>query len=136
MKPQKYRDINDSRLTMVRCTHCDTIYDLGNVKVIARYQDCSVWNCPGCQREVDDRRWKSLPDIADASQGRPVIDASGAIRYLPMDDGRPASEGSKSRKPTANVQRRVCGHLRFVPGCDACNAAKAAGDPPAGRPAK
>lgn len=32
------------------------------------------------------------------------------------------------------VYRRVCGHTAFVLGCDACNAARAAGDPPEGRP--
>jgi hypothetical protein len=39
----------------VRCTKCSKVYVLGEVKVIARYADCSVWKCPGCGCTVDDR---------------------------------------------------------------------------------
>lgn len=38
-----------------RCRHCAKVYDLGAVEVIARYADCSAWQCPGCKRQVDDR---------------------------------------------------------------------------------
>lgn len=47
----------------VRCLHCDTVYDGADVEVLARYADCSVWKSPCCNRRVDDRQWKSLPDI-------------------------------------------------------------------------
>jgi hypothetical protein len=49
----------------VRCAYCPKVYDLGAVNVIARYTDCSMWKCPGCQRVVDDRGetgWKSTKD--------------------------------------------------------------------------
>ena len=38
-----------------RCTHCNRVYDLGTVTVVQRYTDCSVWQCPGCKLQVDDR---------------------------------------------------------------------------------
>jgi hypothetical protein len=49
----------------VRCAHCGKIYDLGRVEVVGRYTDCSVWNTPCCNRQVDDRGetgWKGLAD--------------------------------------------------------------------------
>jgi len=39
----------------VRCCHCSRVYDLGSVHVVQRYTDCSVWQCPGCKLQVDDR---------------------------------------------------------------------------------
>ena len=39
----------------VRCAHCTKVYDLAAVTVTARYMDCSMWKCPGCQLTVDDR---------------------------------------------------------------------------------
>lgn len=47
----------------VRCRHCRTVYDVGTVTVTARYTDCSLWTSPCCNRQVDDRQWKGLPDI-------------------------------------------------------------------------
>lgn len=49
-------------MSKVRCTHCNTIYDLGGVEVIHRYSDCDVFTSPCCDRTVDSRQWKSLPD--------------------------------------------------------------------------
>jgi hypothetical protein len=49
----------------VRCAHCGKVYDLGRVEVVGRYTDCSVWNTPCCNRQVDDRGetgWKGLAD--------------------------------------------------------------------------
>ena len=45
----------------VRCSHCGHgVYDLGAVKVLARYADCSVWRTPCCKRQTDDRPdWNS-----------------------------------------------------------------------------
>lgn len=40
----------------VRCRHCGHVYDLGTVEVLQRYQDCSMWRCPGCKVLVDDRK--------------------------------------------------------------------------------
>jgi hypothetical protein len=48
----------------VRCT-CGHVYDLAEVEIIARHTDCSVWRCPGCRRQVDDRGdsgWKPFKD--------------------------------------------------------------------------
>lgn len=47
----------------VICGHCRQIYDSGLVTVTARYADCSMWVSPCCNRQVDDRTWKGLPDI-------------------------------------------------------------------------
>jgi hypothetical protein len=49
------RQAIDSMRFPAQCTKCTRIYDLGNVTVIARYTDCSVWKCPGCGITVDDR---------------------------------------------------------------------------------
>lgn len=38
-----------------RCTRCGHIHDAGKVEVIARYSDCSVWRCPSCNAQIDDR---------------------------------------------------------------------------------
>ena len=39
----------------VQCVRCGNVHDSGPVEVIARYSDCSVWKCPGCGSQVDDR---------------------------------------------------------------------------------
>jgi hypothetical protein len=52
-------------ISPVRCTHCRHVYDLAAVSVVARYADCSVWQCPGCKLQVDDRGdtgWKTTKD--------------------------------------------------------------------------
>jgi hypothetical protein len=46
----------------VRCNYCHKIYDLGMVQVVQRYADCSVFKTPCCNRQADDRQWKSSPD--------------------------------------------------------------------------
>lgn len=38
-----------------RCTRCGHVHDSGPVEVIARYADCSVWKCPRCSAQIDDR---------------------------------------------------------------------------------
>lgn len=59
-------------LAPVRCGHCGAVYDSADVEVTARYADCSVWRSPCCGRRVDDRTWKSLPDIIKLNHnGRP-----------------------------------------------------------------
>lgn len=35
---------------------CGAVYDLAAVEVVARYLDRSVWRCPGCKQQVDDRK--------------------------------------------------------------------------------
>ncbi|MCR4338702.1 MAG: hypothetical protein NUW01_02325 [Gemmatimonadaceae bacterium] len=54
----------------VQCTHCGKVYDLTRVHVIARYQDCSVYPTPCCNRQADDRKWKSLPDFRELKKAR------------------------------------------------------------------
>jgi len=49
----------------VRCAFCGRVYDIGKVKVVARYADCSVWKTPCCGITADDRGdtgWKSRKD--------------------------------------------------------------------------
>lgn len=45
------------------CNRCRKQFDLGHVEIIARYAECSVWNCPnGCGAVHDDRQqWGSSP---------------------------------------------------------------------------
>jgi hypothetical protein len=50
----------------VRCLHCRTVYDMAAVQIVQRYSDCSVWRCPGCRLQVDDRcltGWGGRRDI-------------------------------------------------------------------------
>ena len=42
-------------LAPVECARCGHVHDAGHVEVVARYQDCSVWKCPGCGASIDDR---------------------------------------------------------------------------------
>jgi hypothetical protein len=44
-----------SSLFMRRCKWCGCVHDTGKVTVLARYADCSVWACPGCGAQIDDR---------------------------------------------------------------------------------
>lgn len=67
----------------VRCTHCNGIYNLGGVETVARYADCTMFIAPCCGRTVDDRRWKSLPDIERVR--KPIIEANGEIYYETID---------------------------------------------------
>ena len=69
-------------LSPVACTHCGSVYDLCSVTPIARYADCTVFKTPCCDRVVDDRKWKGLPDIRKVDQiDRGFIaDNSGMIR--------------------------------------------------------
>ena len=41
-------------MSPVRC-RCGAVYDLSMVHVTARYDDCSVWRTPCCERRMDDR---------------------------------------------------------------------------------
>lgn len=54
----------------VRCTFCGTVYDLGHVTVTQRYADCSVFKTPCCGRQVDDRKWVSLPAYKELRRHR------------------------------------------------------------------
>lgn len=58
----------------VQCNRCGRgIYDLGTVKVTARYVDCSMWKAPCCGALVDDRGetgWKSFSDYTRISGAR------------------------------------------------------------------
>ena len=53
----------EGMISPVRCTHCSTIYDLCSVTPIARYADCTTFKSPCCNKHVDDREWKGMPDI-------------------------------------------------------------------------
>jgi hypothetical protein len=37
------------------CGICNSLHDAGKAKVVARYADCSVWLCPHCGGQQDDR---------------------------------------------------------------------------------
>lgn len=55
-----------------RCCHCERIYDLSKVTVVQRYTDCSVWLCPGCKLQVDDRGangWGGRRDYVELDSG-------------------------------------------------------------------
>ncbi len=42
-------------LSPVRCRHCHGVYDLAKVEIVGRHLDCSIWHCPGCNLQIDDR---------------------------------------------------------------------------------
>lgn len=50
--------------SLVRHTRCGHTFDRGHVTVVARYADCSVFNCPGCGAPIDDRPGVHLRDAA------------------------------------------------------------------------
>lgn len=56
------REIKDMYKPVV-CTHCNAIYDLADVEVIQRYEDCDVYCSPCCKTDADTREWKNNPDI-------------------------------------------------------------------------
>jgi hypothetical protein len=63
----------------VRCTWCGGVYDLGKVKVTARYADCSMWKAPCCGNTVDDRGetgWKSRKDYERIDKRGPTSPVS------------------------------------------------------------
>lgn len=56
-------DSSENFIKPVVCNHCNKIYDLANVKVNHRFQDCSQFTTPCCNYNfADDREWKSFPD--------------------------------------------------------------------------
>ncbi len=66
-----YRPVGDkkeiqSMMVPVRCCHCGQVYDLCDIKsenIIHRYSDSTLYKSPCCKKQVDDREWKSSPDI-------------------------------------------------------------------------
>jgi hypothetical protein len=66
-----------------RCLHCGGIFDeLAVTEVVARYADCDVYKAPCCGRTVDNRRWKSLPDMEDVERGELRRDQHGKVRDM------------------------------------------------------
>lgn len=65
----------------VCCNFCGQKYDLGLVKVIARYADATVFKTPCCRRTADDREWKQLPDFTRVS-GQLVLTADGLLIHV------------------------------------------------------
>lgn len=46
----------------VKCNRCNQIYDLcGEMKVIHRYADCTLYQTPCCHQNVDDREYITNP---------------------------------------------------------------------------
>jgi len=56
-------------MAKVICNFCGKVYDLGKVKVIARYTDATCFETPCCGRSADDREWKSMPDFERMADG-------------------------------------------------------------------
>lgn len=52
---------------IVRCNYCGATYDRYNVKVTARYADCTMYRTPCCDHEADDRTYVSLPSFTKLS---------------------------------------------------------------------
>lgn len=46
----------------VHCNHCGKHYDLTQVKVVHRYQNCDLFKTPCCNKLSDSRTYKSFPD--------------------------------------------------------------------------
>jgi hypothetical protein len=89
-------------LTPVVCTHCGAIYDLCAVVPISRYADCTTFKTPCCGRLVDDRKWKSLPDIRSLERNDLCpTDSQGRVRHVRVIN--PDTDGSKFPAKTAQV---------------------------------
>jgi len=59
-----YNKVEVEKMTApVRCCKCGKVFDLASAKVVHRYQDCTQFITPCCQKPADDRVWKSIPDI-------------------------------------------------------------------------
>lgn len=52
-----------SMIAPVRCAYCGQVYDLCDVKPLARYADCTTYYTPCCQRYADDRTWVTSPSF-------------------------------------------------------------------------
>lgn len=39
----------------MRCLRCHRVHDAAIVTPTGRYSDCTVWRCPNCNAEIDDR---------------------------------------------------------------------------------
>jgi hypothetical protein len=51
-------------MSYMQCAHCQAFFsEMAVTEVIARYADCDVYKAPCCGRTVDNRLWKSLPDM-------------------------------------------------------------------------
>lgn len=67
----------------VQCAHCRGVYQLGDVEIVARYADCTMFRAPCCGQVVDDRRWKALPSFERLPREATVL-ANGDI-LMPDD---------------------------------------------------
>lgn len=71
---------------MMRCTHCNGIFreeDVPLENLVARYGDCDVYKAPCCGTTVDNRLWKSLPDMQRVERGEsPYSYVDEAGRYV------------------------------------------------------
>ena len=66
--------------TVVRCSFCGKIYDMKDIKIIARHADATVFTTPCCGHEADDRRWSGHRDYeVIEADGTPIKDAGGKV---------------------------------------------------------
>lgn len=61
----------------VICNFCGKHYDLGKVKVTARYADATCFITPCCGKQADDREWKSSPDFRRTESERRCMFGAG-----------------------------------------------------------
>lgn len=47
-------DYSDMRFP-TRCLRCGHVHDVALVTPTGRYSDCTMWRCPKCNAEIDDR---------------------------------------------------------------------------------
>lgn len=59
---------------------CGQAIDVGYVTVKARYADCTLFDCPGCGREIDDRPGLHLREFRE----EPVVDQRSGL-MVPAD---------------------------------------------------
>lgn len=53
-RPQVGEDTS-GMLAPARCLRCGHVHDASKVEPTARYADCTVWRCPRCKAQIDDR---------------------------------------------------------------------------------
>lgn len=51
---------------------CGRVFDIGYVTIVARYADCSVFRCPGCNGLIDDRPGIHIKKVAAGKVTRKI----------------------------------------------------------------
>lgn len=77
--PNFVNDMTEDEISAARaglmgiCRSKNELFNIGNVKVVSRYADCTMFKCPACKRTHDDRIQMGSSDF-NVRNGYTVID--------------------------------------------------------------